>query len=651
MEHEGGVGEVAVRHEQRLAGIGGEVGRRAVVEEQPVLGRQRARPAVGERGVVGVGGSHARPVGQEAGPRSLDVVVHTSGGEGGVPRLPVVVEVVPGPWRIHARRLARGRHQCGRAHAVGMEGRTGQGEGAAHRHPQDPEQLEPQLIGQSDGVVGHQPVRRWGGRGGAVPRTVGGDQTYAEPRGRVIPARGGASGVGAPVEEQHGPALRISALAPRQGATVGQRSERHAAARWLWAVVSPAPQGRADLGPPQVGAHGCRQDEEDDADDEMAEDERQHSEECDDREERGQADTGVRHAGEGGGRSLADTHPLEGDGPVGHRDVQIGGDDGVEGLGQVLAACPLAGLHLQDVAVAADQVASPVAPGQQGGDVAELQRPAHGAGESLGDLVVDRERRHVGRPVDVAVLLARALRLDLGEPHRRDRPRQGSGLREPDQQRRVQLLDGAVDTRRVGLPQLGEELLVGHREPVAQRGVRRLERGLHPSGRRLERCQSPVDGLLDPLARHARSASSGETSTAAWPASARLGDDLGAARDHRVLVVHLDHRRPQPEGAAAVAAEPVVQRAFEDDRQEPGLVGPGDHAAERQTDLVAVDRRHRARERFGDAAEKYSPLGSGIAGPRAAGPSRTRIALAALYTRRERSISSWSVARTAPISA
>ena len=148
--------------------------------------------------------------------------------------------------------------------------------------------------------------------------------------------------------------------------------------------------------------------------------------------------------------------------------------------------------------------------------------------------------------------------------------------------------------------ELGEELLVGHRHPVAQRGVRRLQGGLDLGGGRLEHPEASLDGLLDPLARHALLGElSGDLEGGLGQGREHLVDDLGAARDHGVLVVHLGHRRPEPEGAAAVAPQPVVERALEDDRQEARLVGAGHHAAERETDLVAVRGGQRPVHRLG----------------------------------------------------
>ena len=190
-------------------------------------------------------------------------------------------------------------------------------------------------------------------------------------------------------------------------------------------------------------------------------------------------------------------------------------------------------------------------------------------GGPLGHLLVDGERGQVGGPVDVAVLGPGALGPRLGERDRRDRPVQRGGLRETDQQGGVELLGCGVDLARVGVPQLGEQLVVGHRYPVAERGVRRLQGGLDLGGRRLEHAEPTLDRLLHPLARHPLLGElPGDLEGRLGQGREHLVDDLGPARDHGVLVVHLGHRRPEPERAAAVAAQPVVQRALEDDRQE-----------------------------------------------------------------------------------
>ena len=198
-------------------------------------------------------------------------------------------------------------------------------------------------------------------------------------------------------------------------------------------------------------------------------------------------------------------------------------------------------------------------------------------------------------------LLAVALRPRVGEPHRRQRPVERGGLGETDEQGGVQLLGRAVDPDRVRVPQLVEELLVGQRQLVAERGVRRLQGRLDLGGRRLEHAQPAIDGLLHPLPGYAVLGElSGDLEGRSGQRRQHLVDDLGAARDHGVGVVDLGHRGPEPEGAATVATQSVVEGTLEDDRQEPRLVGPRDHAAEGETDLVAVRRGGGSQDRLGD---------------------------------------------------
>jgi hypothetical protein len=106
---------------------------------------------------------------------------------------------------------------------------------------------------------------------------------------------------------------------------------------------------------------------------------------------------------------------------------------------------------------------------------------------------------------------------------------------------------------------------------------------------RLEHPEASLDGLLDPLPRDALLGElSAHLEGRLGQDGKHLGGDLGPARHHGVLVVDVRHRGPETEGATAVAPQPVVERALEDDRQEPGLVGPGHDPAEREPDLVAV---------------------------------------------------------------
>ena len=192
----------------------------------------------------GSSGVHPRPVRQEVGPHGLDVVLDATVGQRGVPTLAVRVEVVAGPGRVHARSLARGRHQGGGVDPVGMVGRAGQRVRAADRHAEQPESVYPQPVSEREGVVGDAPVRRRGRCGSAVAGPVGGDQADAEPARRVVTAPGRAAGVGAAVEEQHRAAEGISHLGPGQDAAVAQFGERHLVTRWRTGAA-PRPSVRA----------------------------------------------------------------------------------------------------------------------------------------------------------------------------------------------------------------------------------------------------------------------------------------------------------------------------------------------------------------------------------------------------------------------
>ncbi len=180
------------------------------------------------------------------------------------------------------------------------------------------------------------------------------------------------------------------------------------------------------------------------------------------------------------------------------------GTAGVERVGELVAAEPLPRLHLEHGAVLADEPPGAVTEAEEPDHVAD----PHGAGRwcrrpSRPERGVGRERREVGRPVDVRVSLALAGRLGLGERDRLQAARELGVLGKSDQQRGLQLARGGVDELGVGVAELVDHLLVRERHATAERGVRRSRATSARAPGDSSRRQALLHGLLDPRPRDA----------------------------------------------------------------------------------------------------------------------------------------------------
>ena len=148
------------------------------------------------------------------------------------------------------------------------------------------------------------------------------------------------------------------------------------------------------------------------------------------RDQHDQAGLGVGGPGEADRGALGEPHPLEGDLAVGHREVEVLGHRCVEGLSaRSSPSNHCACLHLEDGAVAADELAGAVAPGEESDHVLDAHGARGGAADAHSARVVSAVK--VDRSAGQLTWLCRlpsAAGSDVGE---RDRLQPDAGAWRP----------------------------------------------------------------------------------------------------------------------------------------------------------------------------------------------------------------------------